>query len=213
MRSARAAGWRAVLSHRTRFASCCASGASPRAAREHVRQPPRATGMTAHSDADDLAQPGEIPRQLLEYLAECLVDSPEKVSVERFEGDGGTDERPIVRLQGVDDRASAEELRGLSLTVLRRQEPTLAPGEWWSRELESCEVWDRGRRIGTVARVLELPSCEALEVRLISGGDPLLVPMVKDAELRVDTARGTIERDGEFLGLASTGADAAVRAL
>ena len=46
--------------------------------------------MTAHSDADDLAQPGEIPRQLLEYLAECLVDSPEKVSVERFEGDGGT---------------------------------------------------------------------------------------------------------------------------
>src|SRR5438128_12264433 len=90
MRRARAAGWRAVLSHRTRFASCGASGASPRAAREHVRQPLRATGMTAHSDADDLAQPGEIPRQLLEYLAECLVDSPEKVSVERFYGDAGT---------------------------------------------------------------------------------------------------------------------------
>ena len=46
--------------------------------------------MNAQSEAGDLAQPGEIPRALLEYLAECLVDAPEKVSVERFEGDGGT---------------------------------------------------------------------------------------------------------------------------
>jgi uncharacterized protein len=33
---------------------------------------------------------GEIPRQLLEYLAEGLVDEPEEVSVEQFEGDDGT---------------------------------------------------------------------------------------------------------------------------
>ena len=117
----------------------------------------------------------------------------------------GTDARPIVRLEGVDDRASAEALRGLPLTVSRQQAPALAPGEWWARELESCEVSDRGRRIGTVARVLELPSCEALEVELISGGAPLLVPMVKDAVLRVDAARRAIEIDGEFLGLSGPG--------
>jgi uncharacterized protein len=34
--------------------------------------------------------PGESSRQLLEYLAEGLVDEPEKVSVERFEEDDGT---------------------------------------------------------------------------------------------------------------------------
>jgi uncharacterized protein len=34
--------------------------------------------------------PSEVPRDLLEYLAEGLVDEPEKVSVEQFEGDGGT---------------------------------------------------------------------------------------------------------------------------
>jgi len=119
----------------------------------------------------------------------------------------GTDARPIVRLEGVGDRAAAEALRGLPLTVSREQTPALAAGEWWSRELESCAVSDRGRPIGTVVRVLELPSCEALEVELTSGGPALLVPMVKDAVLRVDTARRAIEIDGEFLGLAAGGAD------
>jgi uncharacterized protein len=32
----------------------------------------------------------ETPRELLEYLAEGLVDDPEKVSVEQFEEDDGT---------------------------------------------------------------------------------------------------------------------------
>lgn len=32
----------------------------------------------------------EVPRRLLEYLAEGLVDEPEEVSVEQFDGDGGT---------------------------------------------------------------------------------------------------------------------------
>ncbi len=42
---------------------------------------PRASGQE---------QPGEVPRRLLEYLAEGLVDEPEEVSVERFDGERGT---------------------------------------------------------------------------------------------------------------------------
>ena len=34
--------------------------------------------------------PAQVPRELLEYLAEGLVDEPEQVSVEQFEGDDGT---------------------------------------------------------------------------------------------------------------------------
>lgn len=34
--------------------------------------------------------PSEVPKRLLEYLAEGLVDEPDEVSVEQFEGDGGT---------------------------------------------------------------------------------------------------------------------------
>jgi 16S rRNA processing protein RimM len=113
----------------------------------------------------------------------------------------GTDARPIVRLEGVEDRDSAEALRGMALSVQEAQAPALGEGEWWAHELEGCEVLDAGRRVGTVERLIELPSCEALEVKLEDGEDPLLVPMVKDAIRRVDPAGRRIEVDGEFLGL------------
>jgi ribosomal 30S subunit maturation factor RimM len=59
--------------------------------------------------------------------------------------------------------------------------------------------------LGTVIRLIELPSCEALEVRPTDGGEPLLVPMVKDAVRRVAPAQGRIEVNLEFLGLAGRG--------
>jgi 16S rRNA processing protein RimM len=114
----------------------------------------------------------------------------------------GTDRRPIVRLQGVEDRPAAEALRGLPLMIPEAQAPTLQDGEWWAHELEGCEVVDGGRRLGTVSRLIELPSCEALEVKGARGAEPLLVPMVKDAIRRVDTSARRIEVNIDFLGLA-----------
>ena len=118
----------------------------------------------------------------------------------------GTDSRPIVRLEGVVDRAAAEALRGAEVTVAAQQAPTLAEGEWWAHELEGCALLDGQRRIGTVQRLIELPSCEALEVARADTSERVLVPMVKDAIRRVDVERGEIEVDSEFLGL---GEDAA----
>jgi 16S rRNA processing protein RimM len=139
----------------------------------------------------------------------------------------GTDRRPIVRVHGVDDRASAEALRGLDLTVATAQAPRLAEGEWWAHELEGCLVVDGERRVGTVTRLIELPSCEALEVgldvadaslgtvaaspkderalppRARSRGrakrESLLVPMVTDAIRRVDVARRVIDVNMDFV--------------
>jgi 16S rRNA processing protein RimM len=113
----------------------------------------------------------------------------------------GTDARPIVRLEGVDGREAAEALRGMELTVAAEAAPALEEGEWWAHELEGCEVFDGERQLGTVARLIELPSCEALEVRPHAGGEPLLVPMVRDAVRAVDVARGRIDVAGDFIGL------------
>jgi 16S rRNA processing protein RimM len=111
----------------------------------------------------------------------------------------GTEQRPIVRLVGVEDRAAAEALRGSPLTVAAPEAPALAEGEWWAHELEGCEVVDAGVRVGTVRRLLELPSCEALEVDPAEGGEPFLVPMVKDAIRSVQVRRRLIEIDLDFL--------------
>jgi 16S rRNA processing protein RimM len=113
----------------------------------------------------------------------------------------GTEQRPIVRLDGVDDRYAAEELRGLELTVQAPQAPALAEGEWWAHELQGCSVFDGERRLGAVTRLIELPSCEALEVELERGEEPLLVPMVKEAISRIEIESRRIEVDAEFLGL------------
>ena len=62
----------------------------------------------------------------------------------------GTDQRPIVRLAGIDSREEAEALRGVELTVDSRHGPELGEGEWWAHELEGCEVRDGERLLGTV---------------------------------------------------------------
>jgi 16S rRNA processing protein RimM len=119
----------------------------------------------------------------------------------------GTDEHPLIRLKGTEGRDAAEALRGAELTVDLAQAPELQADEWWAGELEGCEVIDGERRVGTVLSMVELPSCEALEVRLEpthpgeQGGEnsPLLIPMVSDAIRGVDPGARRIDVDMSFL--------------
>jgi 16S rRNA processing protein RimM len=114
----------------------------------------------------------------------------------------GTEQRPIVRLRGIEDRAAAEALRGAELTVSSGAAPALEQGEWWAHELEGCEVRDGDVLLGTVSRLVELPSCEALEVTPAhGGGEALLVPMVKDAIRSVQPQQRYIEVNLDFLDL------------
>jgi 16S rRNA processing protein RimM len=111
----------------------------------------------------------------------------------------GTDEHPIVGLEGVHDRDAAARLRGLELTVAEHEAPALGEGEWWAHELEGCDVVAGTRRLGRVTRLVELPSCEALEVERTDVIGSLLVPMVKDAVRAISASERRIEVDPEFL--------------
>ena len=110
--------------------------------------------------------------------------------------------RPILRLEGCETREDAEALTGEEIHLPRSVAPELASDEWWAEDLQGCTVCDGQRTIGVVTALLELPSCEVLEVR--REDDPtrtdLLVPLIRDAVRDVDLQRGVIDVDLRFLG-------------
>jgi 16S rRNA processing protein RimM len=121
--------------------------------------------------------------------------SPEHEIVRR----AGTDDRPIVRLDGAFGRDAAEALRGRELLVPRAAAPPLEEEEYWAEDLEGAEVRDGDVEVGVVRRLLALPSCEVLEVERPDAPD-LLVPLVRDAVRWIDVPSGVIEVDLAFLG-------------
>ena len=96
----------------------------------------------------------------------------------------GTDERPLIRLAGLDDPGA---LRGEILLI----EDELAEGEWLASALSGCRV----PGLGAVARVVDGPSCSLLEL-----DDGTLVPLVSDAIARVDLEAREIHVNADFLG-------------
>jgi 16S rRNA processing protein RimM len=98
----------------------------------------------------------------------------------------GTEERPLIRLAGVDDPAS---LRGELLLV----EDELGEGEWLASDLVGLSV----PGMGTVSRVIDGTSCSVLELE-----DGTLVPFVSDAIERVDLDAREIQVNAGFLGSA-----------
>lgn len=105
----------------------------------------------------------------------------------------GTDEAPIVRLSGSSSREDAEALRGAPLSVEEADAPALEEGEFWAHELAGCRVVDGEVEVGVVARMVVLPSCEALEV------GERLIPLVRDAIRSIDREARVIDVDLGFV--------------
>jgi 16S rRNA processing protein RimM len=133
---------------------------------------------------------------LLRAADSVMIEGTER-AIERR---AGHDARVILRLEGCTDRDAAEAIRGQELLVARAQAPALDEDEWWADDLEGLAVVDGERNVGTVLRLLALPSCEVLEVARAEGGDLLLVPLISDAVRTVDLEHQRIDIDLSFLG-------------
>jgi 16S rRNA processing protein RimM len=164
-----------------------------------VRQPSewlRAGQVGRPHGLDGAVYVGEPNLLLLEVGSRLRAGSAELHIVRR----AGDHKRVIVWFEECHNRAAAEALRGEQLVASRVDAPALEPDEWWAEDLEGCSVRDGSRRVGTVARMRSLPSCEILEVHRDPDAGELLVPLISDAVRMVDLERREIDVDLGFLG-------------
>lgn len=113
---------------------------------------------------------------------------------------GGTDARPLLRLEGLDHISAVEGLRGKDLLVPRSVLPPLGVDEFWPDELVGIVVRSTaGSVVGEVADVLVLPSCDVLAVRRPGDAPDLLVPLHHEAVPELDAQAGRIVVDLAFM--------------
>jgi 16S rRNA processing protein RimM len=129
----------------------------------------------------------EGPRHELPEGAELVLAG----GTHRIERRAGRDDRPLIRLAGVDDPGV---LRGELLLV----EDELGEDEWLASDLVGLIVLGlpapaAGAGPRTVARVMDAPSCSILEL-----DDGTLVPFISDAIRRIDREAGQVEVNRDF---------------
>ncbi len=91
----------------------------------------------------------------------------------------------LVGLEDIDDRDSADALRGMDVAVARSALPTPASGEYYDFELIGFEVTGvAGESLGAVVEVLETGANDVCVARSESG--EVLVPMTEHAVIEID---------------------------
>ena len=120
-------------------------------------------------------------------------------------------DRPVVKLEGIDDRNAAETLRGLEVYIQADTLEPLPEGEHYVRNIIGCRVVDigdhsegaydsagsngsdsKGREIGVLRDVIQNTAQSILEVETPEG-KTVLIPAVDEFLRRVDEEEGIIE--------------------
>jgi 16S rRNA processing protein RimM len=98
-----------------------------------------------------------------------------------------------VALEGVDERAEADALRGARVWIAAAQLAPLPPGEWWGHELVGCRVeGEDGAPVGVITGIWETGAPDVLVVAADDGREHL-VPAALLRDVDVAERRAVIE--------------------
>jgi 16S rRNA processing protein RimM len=107
------------------------------------------------------------------------------------ESRGGTEKKPILKLNELTDRDATAARRGQDVTAVRQTLTPLAPGEFYAKDLVGRQVRDQnGNLLGIVDKIVNSPTVDILTV--IDGSAELLIPMVGDAIVEIGEAAGDV---------------------
>jgi 16S rRNA processing protein RimM len=141
----------------------------------------------AHGVEGELAvQPVTDMPERFDRLERVLVrhgGSTREISVKKVRSQGGS---MLLRLEGVDDRTSAEALKGAELGVRRKDVCPLPEDTYYVFDLIGCRVvGETGKEIGVIDDVWKMPANDVFAV--ISGSREILIPVVKSVVKKIDT--------------------------
>ena len=100
--------------------------------------------------------------------------------------------RLLLRLAGVEDRNSAEALRGLRLYVDESEIEPLPEGSWYWFQLLGLTVTEKGRVLGEIADILPYTANDVYVVQRENKKD-LLIPALRQVVKQVDLERKVME--------------------
>ena len=105
-------------------------------------------------------------------------------------------DRPVIKLEGFDDRTSVEALRNMEISIEASDLEELPEGEHYVRDLIGCRVIDiadgGSREIGILQDVIQNTAQSVLDVRT-SEGRSVLIPAVEAFLKSIDVEAGVIE--------------------
>ena len=112
-----------------------------------------------------------------------------EIRIESARGGAGA---VLLKLDGVDDRDAAGELRGAGVCVRRDELPALEDGDYYLCDLVGARVVAGASEIGRVIDVVTHPTIDSLVIRA-EDGKRLEQPMSPHWVVRVDPAAGVVE--------------------
>ena len=103
-------------------------------------------------------------------------------------------ERPVVKLENIDDRNAAEEIRGMEVSIYASDLEELPEGEHYVRDLIGCRVIDTtdGREVGILKDVIQNTAQSILDVETAEGKS-VLIPAVEAFLKDIDEEAGIIK--------------------
>ena len=103
-------------------------------------------------------------------------------------------DRPVVKLDGIDDRNAAEEIRGMDVSIYASDLEELPEGEHYVRDLIGCKVIDvtNDKEVGILRDVIQNTAQSILDVETAEGRS-VLIPAVEAFLRGIDEEAGIIE--------------------
>lgn len=135
-------------------------------------------------------------KQLWNHPEVRVVPADAEARTMRVEGLRRMPNAVLMRLEGVSNHEQAEALRGAKIEVPRAALAALEDDEYYICDLERCEAWLGGERIGLIREVLSYPTCEVLVIERDGAGEGsrrLEVPLHGDYVAKVDTETRRVE--------------------